>query len=232
MQAIILAGGLGTRLRSVVIDKPKALSPVAENPFLKYVIDFLKEEGIVDFIFSLGFLANQIIDFLDKEYPHLNYKYFIEDEPLGTGGAIKKCIELASEEDVLIVNADTYFDVPLSTMHTFHHFSNADCTIALKKMKKFDRYGSVELGENAAIIIFKEKEALDEGFINGGFVIIKKRPFLNSVMNFPSFFSFEKDFLEKNLKTLQIKGFESKGYFIDIGIPEDFQKAQSYFGIN
>lgn len=229
MQALILAGGLGTRLKTVVADKPKALSPIGEKPFLYYVIDYLEKQGVTHITFSLGYLAEQIVQYLQIHHPELQYNYYIEEKPLGTGGAIKKCIDLISESDFLMVNADTFFDIPLQQMFEFHNKNNADCTIALKQMKNFDRYGTVELDEEKDIVMFKEKQPKQEGLINGGFVFVNKNTFLQCTQNLPNVFSFEKDFLEKNLLNIKVKGFISNGYFIDIGIPEDYLVAQKVF---
>jgi D-glycero-alpha-D-manno-heptose 1-phosphate guanylyltransferase len=229
MQAIILAGGLGTRLKSVVADKPKALSPVAGKPFLHFIIQYLQNQGITSFIFSLGYLSNQVLIFLQEAYPNLNYQYTIEEIPLGTGGGIKKAIELATEPNVLIVNADTYFDVALQQLFQLHAVANAHCTIALKHMTSFDRYGTVELNQNNRIISFKEKKYTPSGLINGGYVLLNKSYFLEKSAVLPTVFSFEKDFLEVLLPKMTVQGFISEGFFIDIGIPEDYEKAQLDF---
>ncbi len=229
MQAIILAGGLGTRLKTVVADKPKVLSPVAGKPFLYYIIEYLQKQGITNYVFALGYLSEQVLDFLQQYYPSISYQYSIEETPLGTGGGIKKAIQLATEENVLVVNADTFFDVDLSKMFSAHHKSNAQCTIALKLMKNFDRYGSVEVNDNNKILLFKEKTFVDQGYINGGYLIINKNFYLSTTQNLPDIFSYEKDFLEKNLHKMQVIGFKSEGYFIDIGIPQDYALAQMVF---
>ncbi len=229
MQALILAGGLGTRLKTVVADKPKALSPIGNKPFLYYVIDYLQKKGITHITFSLGYLAEQIVNYLQINHSNLQYNYYIEEKPLGTGGAIKKCINLISANDFLIVNADTFFDVPLQQMFQFHSKNNNDCTIALKQMKNFDRYGTVEVDNESNIISFKEKQPKQEGLINGGFVFLNKDCFIQHTKNLNEVFSFEKDFLEKNLHQIKIKGFIGNGYFIDIGIPEDYLIAQNVF---
>jgi D-glycero-alpha-D-manno-heptose 1-phosphate guanylyltransferase len=229
MQAIILAGGLGTRLKSVVADKPKVLSPVAGNPFLKYIIDYLLQQQITNFVFSLGYLHEQVLDFLIKEYPNLAYTYTVETTPLGTGGGIKKAMELVTEEDVFVINADTFFGVDLPAMMHFHKAANAHCTVSLKAMNDFDRYGTVEINENHTITSFKEKQFTNQGFINGGYLIFNKATFLQNTASLPAVFAYEKDFLEKTLFDITIKGFVATGYFIDIGIPEDFAKAQLIF---
>lgn len=229
MQAIILAGGLGTRLKSVVADKPKVLSPVAGKPFLHYVIQYLLKQGITQFIFSLGYLSNQVIDFLKEKYPQLSFQYTIETTPLGTGGGIKKAIQLATDEDVLIVNADTFFEVDIQKMMQVHKAANAHCTVSLKAMNNFDRYGTVELNEQQSIVLFKEKKFTESGLINGGYLIFNKSYFLETTATLPDVFGYEKDFLEPNLQKMVVKGFISDGYFIDIGIPEDYALAQEVF---
>ncbi len=232
MQAIILAGGLGTRLKSVVADKPKVLSPVAGKPFMQYIIQYLQQKGVTSYVFSLGYLADQVLDFLKENHPDLDYQYYIEETPLGTGGGIKKAIELATEEDVLVVNADTFFDLPLLEMYDAHQATNAICTVSLKLMNDFDRYGSVEMDANHTITSFKEKAFIKQGLINGGYLLINKNYYLQATNHLPKTFSLEKDFLEKNIGQGVIKGFVSDGYFIDIGIPEDFSKAQEVFAGN
>jgi D-glycero-alpha-D-manno-heptose 1-phosphate guanylyltransferase len=227
MEAIILAGGLGTRLRSVLPGTPKALSPVAGKPFLSYIIDYLLRQGIDHFIFSVGHLSEQVIDFLQQEYTSLSYDICIEPSPLGTGGAVKKALNYSKEAETLVVNADTFFNVDLAGMYRQHKKDNADCTIALKQMNDFDRYGTVELAGNNRIISFKEKAYKKEGLINGGYYLFKKEKLLNK--DLPEIFSIEKDFLEKELNSLIIEGFISTGYFIDIGIPSDFEAAQLTF---
>jgi D-glycero-alpha-D-manno-heptose 1-phosphate guanylyltransferase len=227
MEAIILAGGLGTRLQPVISDKPKSLSPVAGKPFLYYVIEYLTAQSVSRFIFSLGYMADQVTCFLKKEYPDLHYDISLESYPLGTGGAIKKALLHSEEASVLIVNADTFFNVDLSLMFQQHVSSSADCTIALKHLYDFDRYGAVEMNGDNRIISFKEKAFRNEGFINGGYLFLEKSSFENR--SFPEVFSFEKHFLEAELNNILIKGFVSEGYFIDIGIPSDYEKAQAEF---
>ncbi|MBP9213812.1 MAG: nucleotidyltransferase family protein [Chitinophagaceae bacterium] len=229
MQAIILAGGLGTRLKSVVADKPKVLSPVAGNPFLKYIIDYLLQQKITNFIFSLGYLHEQVLEFLQTTYPALTYTYTVETSPLGTGGGIKKAMELVTEENVFVVNADTFFGVDLPAMMQFHKAAKAHCTVSLKAMNDFDRYGTVEINEHHSITSFKEKQFTHQGLINGGYLIFNKACFMQQTAELPEVFAYEKDFLEKYLLDITIKGYVATGYFIDIGIPEDFAKAQLIF---
>ena len=224
-EAIILAGGLGTRLREAVPDLPKCMAPVAGKPFLSCVIDHLRIQGVERFIFSLGYKWGVIEEYLQKEYATLDYTSVIEQEPLGTGGAIQLAIQKASSNNVAIANGDTLFKIKLDEVETLHDFRDAECTLALKPMQNFDRYGVVDTDSNGKIISFKEKQFYQDGFINGGVYLINKERFLNH--SFPEKFSFEKDYLEKFCGEGRFFGSRQDGYFIDIGIPEDYQKAQN-----
>jgi D-glycero-alpha-D-manno-heptose 1-phosphate guanylyltransferase len=223
-EGIILAGGLGTRLREAVPDLPKCMAPVAGKPFLSYVIDHLRMRGVERFIFSLGYKWGVIEEYLQKEYPTLDYTSVIEEEPLGTGGAIQLAIRKASFDNVLIANGDTLFKIKLDNVTALHVDRNAECTLALKPMQNFDRYGVVETDANGKIISFKEKQFYQKGFINGGVYLLNKEKFLSRSL--PEKFSFEKDYLEKFCDEENFFGSVQDGYFIDIGIPEDYQKAQ------
>ena len=224
LQAIILAGGLGTRLRSIVSDLPKCMAPVSGSPFLYYVIEYLLSRGINKFIFSVGYKSEVIIDYLNEKYPDLHKQFAIEDEPLGTGGAIKLACGLATEKNVLILNGDTIFKADVNLLADFHNQNGADCTLALKPMLNFDRYGVVELNTDAAIASFKEKQFYESGLINGGVYALRVAGFLNE--DLPRVFSFEKDYLESYFDKRKMYGVVHDAYFIDIGIPEDYERAQ------
>ena len=198
VQAIILAGGLGTRLRETVPDLPKCLAPVAGRPFLFYLINYLRSEGVNSFIFSIGYKQELITDYLKENFSTLDYTCVIEEEPLGTGGAIRHALVHASEEHVLVVNGDTLFKVYLNELLSFHHSGKADCTLSLKPMHDFNRYGTVEINNDNSVSGFKEKQFLKSGLINGGVYLIKKTKFAAEI--FPEIFSFEKDYLEKYFK--------------------------------
>ncbi|MFZ1530084.1 MAG: nucleotidyltransferase family protein [Ferruginibacter sp.] len=223
-EAIILAGGLGTRLRSVVNDVPKCMAPVNGRPFLAYIMSYLQKQGVERFVFSLGFKSEIIVDFLKTQYTGLDIETVTEKEPLGTGGAIKLACDAAKSRDVLILNGDTLFDIDLQQLSSFHHYKKANCSIALKPMREFSRYGSVEIDGNNRIMAFNEKKFCKEGLINGGIYALKKRSLLEK--DLPGVFSFEKEFLEKNTgHGLYAMAFDN--YFIDIGIPEDYERAQT-----
>ncbi len=224
-QAIVLAGGLGTRLRSAVPDLPKCMAPVAGKPFLYHVIRYLQEEGVDSFIFSLGYMHEIIELFLLKNYPLLNYQLSVEEEPLGTGGAIKLAVSKSTHKNVLALNGDTMFRIDTDKLLGFHTRHNSACTLALKPMHDFDRYGVVDINKEGHVQAFKEKQFYKSGLINGGVYAINTESFLHTGL--PEKFSFEKDYLEKYFSFQKMMGLVQDEYFIDIGIPEDLQKADA-----
>lgn len=231
-EVIILAGGLGTRLRSVVSDVPKCMAPIAGKPFLHYLTDYLIHQGINHFIFSVGYKHEIIEEYFHKNYAHLKYQISLENEPLGTGGAIQLACNKASDENVLICNGDTLYKIDVGPLSRFHEDTKAECTLCLKPMQNFDRYGVVELNEDDSIKSFKEKQYYKSGLINGGVYSLNVSTFLNQKLS--QKFSFEKDYLEKKVRTgnegnVKLYGLIQDEYFIDIGIPEDYEKAEKEF---
>lgn len=222
-EAIVLAGGLGTRLKTVISDLPKSLAPVAGKPFLAYLLDYAKKQGIQKFVFALGYKTELIETFVKTHLPKGSYSFSVEEEPLGTGGAIFKACRELSDEEAIVLNADTFFGISYLNLSIIHELRKASCTLALKPMKSFDRYGAVDL-EKQVITGFSEKKFHKSGLINGGVYALSTAAFLQK--SFPPAFSFEKDFLEKEYKNGQILGMISDAYFIDIGIPEDYERAQ------
>lgn len=222
-EAIILAGGLGTRLRSAVPDLPKCLAPVAGRPFLYYVINYLSMQGVERFIFSLGYMHSEVERYLHDHFPSLDYGCAIEGEPLGTGGAIRLACTHSAASHILVANGDTLFEADLAPLIRQHLQNKNACTLALKPMQHFDRYGVVSLQTTGIIDQFHEKQYYTAGLINGGIYLLDRERFLNQ--DWPSRFSFEKDYLEVQASAGTIGGCISDGYFIDIGIPEDFERA-------
>lgn len=223
-EAIILAGGLGTRLRTAVPDLPKCMAPVNGYPFIAYVIRHLQQQGIRHFIFSLGYRSDAFVQFIREQLPENTYSIAVEDEPLGTGGAIRFAMQSAATDDVLVVNGDSIFTTDINAQARFHHSRKAACTLALKAMQDFDRYGVVELNADQSISLFREKKYYREGLINGGVYIIHKPVFRQ--LPLPQKFSFETDYLQVYYHDGNIFGIVQDGYFIDIGIPEDYLRAQ------
>jgi D-glycero-alpha-D-manno-heptose 1-phosphate guanylyltransferase len=224
-EAIILAGGLGTRLQGILPEIPKCLAPVAGLPFLTHVIRYLLSQGVDRFIFSLGHKHELVEQFLQDQFPHLPYTCVIELTPLYTGGAIALALEEATRENVFIINGDTLFKADLHLLEKLHLEKQATCTLALKPMENFDRYGVVNINDDGRIIDFREKKHFDHGLINGGVYILRASAFLER--EWPDAFSFEKDFLEQHVSTDKFYGLQQDGYFIDIGVPDDLNRADT-----
>jgi D-glycero-alpha-D-manno-heptose 1-phosphate guanylyltransferase len=222
MELIILAGGLGTRLSQVVSDVPKPMAPIRNRPFLDYLMDWLSAYRVSRVIMSVGYKSDIITDHFGTSFNNIPIVYAYENEPLGTGGAILNALKYASANNVLVVNGDTYFPVDLDILSEFHTANGGVISIALKLMENFDRYGTVDLHETT-ISGFKEKQRLESGLINGGIYFLKK-DFFNS-KTYPLKFSFETEILEKETAGGDIKGLVFSEMFIDIGVPDDYQKA-------
>ncbi|WP_235921117.1 nucleotidyltransferase family protein [Foetidibacter luteolus] len=223
-EAIILAGGLGTRLQAAIPGLPKCMAPVNGQPFLAYIMFYLQQQGIHRFIFSLGYMHEMVEEFLHHQLPQKNYQAIVENNPLGTGGAIKLACGKATGSNVIVVNGDTLFNVNLPALSMFHVSNKAECTVALKPMKDVDRYGVVEINKDASILSFKEKQYYASALINGGLYALNVAAFLSKPL--PEKFSFEKNYLEAYYNTTAMYGQVQDEYFIDIGIPEDYNRAQ------
>ena len=218
MEAIILAGGLGTRLRGVIGEIPKCMAPVDGKPFLQYQLEWLFRFDIRHVVLSVGYLREQVIDFVQsREWPFA-ITWAVEKEPLGTGGGIRLALSKCKGNQVFVLNGDTFYNVDLSSL-TF----TAPVTLALKPMRDFDRYGAVDW-DGDLVNAFREKEPCAEGLINGGVYAIDRSQLDMSL--FPKKFSFEQDVLEPLAGYGLVAGEVQEGYFIDIGVPEDYARAQ------
>jgi D-glycero-alpha-D-manno-heptose 1-phosphate guanylyltransferase len=224
MEAIILAGGFGTRLKSVVTDVPKPMAPINGQPFLAFLLSYLEKQGFEKVILSVGYRHEVIIAYFKDRFRKIQVSYSVEHEPLGTGGAIKKALGLLESQLVFILNGDTFLEMDFCDMLSAHRESHADVTLALKQVSDVSRYGHV-LTEGQRIIAFHEKGATGCGFINGGVYLLSANLF--DRFDLPDTFSFEKDFLYPRCGELLLHGFSADGYFIDIGVPEDYLRAQS-----
>jgi D-glycero-alpha-D-manno-heptose 1-phosphate guanylyltransferase len=223
MEAIILAGGMGTRLQSVISDVPKPMAPIKGKPFLCYILDALIHHGFTDVILSVGHKQETIIDYFGGKYDILNIQYSKENVPLGTGGAIRQALNLVSHSNVFVLNGDTFFSVDYNQIIQAHDHADALLTISLKEMHNFDRYGTIVTLDNK-VVSFKEKQFTLKGYINAGIYVVDKNLF--DSLELPEKFSFEIDFMQRYYNKLNFNTCISKGYFIDIGIPEDYFKAQ------
>lgn len=224
-ECIILVGGQGTRLKSVVQNIPKPMADINGKPFLEYLLHYLNTQGCNHVVLSVGYKHEIIADYFGNQYFNIKLDYAVEEEPLGTGGGIKNSLQLITQDDFFLLNGDSFFDVNLAQLSDFHFFKQSAITLSVKEMHNVDRYGTLTIKDNK-ILSFNEKQPIEKGFINAGVYVVSKQVFKDISMQK---FSFEKDILEANISKLPFYAFESDGYFIDIGIPEDYKKAQTDF---
>lgn len=228
MECIVLAGGLGTRLQGVIGDYPKCMAPVNDKPFLHYVFKYLEQHSCTRVILSLGYKYKAVLEWLETQKLPFDIDYTIEHTPLGTGGGINLAMWRVKEDEVFVLNGDTMFNADLGMMAAFHRNKKAETTLALKGMQNFDRYGVVNTDDaTSAITMFEEKKYHEHGWINGGIYLINKAALMDR--NLPIRYSFEKDYLEAFVSEGKFYGFKSADYFIDIGIPADYERAQEDF---
>jgi D-glycero-alpha-D-manno-heptose 1-phosphate guanylyltransferase len=223
-EAIILAGGFGTRLQSVVSDIPKPMASVGDKPFLFYILRYLESFGIERTVLSVGYRHEIISQYFGSRFGSMELLYAIENQPLGTGGAVKYASEMIQANRFFLLNGDSFFRADLKKLYRLHNDKEARITLSLKEMQNFDRYGSVEMTPMGLISAFNEKRFCESGLINTGIYVIEK----HIVANFPEQkFSLEKDILEKEITNNTVYGQVYDGFFIDIGIPDDYQRVQS-----
>lgn len=229
VDAIILAGGFGTRLQGVIKDSPKPMADINGKPFLCYLLSSLKKSGIKRFILSTGYKGDTVKKYFANAFKGTPIIYAEEKEALGTGGGIALAMKQAETENVLILNGDTFFDADIHALLKKHSETKADATLCLRKVNDAGRFGTVNVNKDGKIISFREKdEKIKAGLINGGIYVFRKNIFENKSL--PGKFSIEKDFFEKFAGNLNLQAFESNAYFIDIGIPEEYERAKSEFG--
>ena len=227
VDVIILAGGLGTRLASVVSDVPKPMAPVAGKPFLDHILNGLLLKSIHRIILAVGHKYEKIEEYYGHEYKGVPLVYSIEKEPLGTGGGIALAMNHIEMDSAIILNGDTYFDINLEEMWQVHQEAEGRCTLALKQMEHPDRYGTVLL-EGNQLVRFQEKQVgLPTGLINGGVYWVDKS--FSELMPQKEKFSFEEEVLQVQVSQGELSGYIATGLFIDIGIPADYERAQTIF---
>jgi D-glycero-alpha-D-manno-heptose 1-phosphate guanylyltransferase len=223
MEAIILAGGLGTRLRSRLADTPKAMALVAGRPFLEILLDRLTAAGCRHMIVSVGYGRQVILDAIGASYKGIPVDYAIEETPLGTGGAIRLALDFAKEEAVLVLNGDTYVDVDFAALLALQGRVGPAMTMAVTQVEDTARYGGVLVADER-VAGFREKGQTGPGWINAGvYTLARKFPWPGEL---PSRFSFETDVLMPNVERLRPAAYRHTGYFLDIGVPEDLDRAQ------
>ena len=228
MKAIVLAGGLGTRLAHVTSDIPKPMAPIASRPFLGYLLDYLIDQGCEEIVLAVSYKWEVIQGYFGFEYRGKPLKYSVEDAPLGTGGAIRQAMEFLGDDDVVVLNGDTLFHVDLKSMANEHLSSGTRLSLALKRVADSGRFGRVEVSGDYVVTSFQEKTAGGPGWINGGIYMLNGDLFNDFPM--PERFSFEQDLVEPNIGRIQPRAFLSDAYFIDMGVPDDYERAQCEIG--
>lgn len=224
MNIIILAGGLGTRLRSVIGNTPKPIALINGHPFLIYLIRYLEQFKPHKICISIGFGADQIIAALQIYKFSCPLVYAVESSPLGTGGGIYHAFQHIDDDEAFAINGDTFFQVPLLSFWNFFKNSSYNLCIAARFVEDTERYGALRI-KNHTLQGFIEKGITGNGWINGGLYALKKHLFDGQVES--SSFSFE-DFIKSQYHRQNMGVFQSTGDFLDIGIPEDYHKAGDF----
>jgi D-glycero-alpha-D-manno-heptose 1-phosphate guanylyltransferase len=228
VEAIVLAGGFGTRLQKVVSNVPKSMAQINNRPFLEYLFDYLIFQGVSKVVISVGYKNEIISNHFKDHYKSLEVVYAVENEPLGTGGGIRLAFWKIEGPRALVMNGDSLFRADYRALLEFHLKKKADATLALRKLSDTGRYGRVTMNRTRRITGFEEKGlSAGPGYINGGVYIIDKLFLMEP--EFRGRFSIEKDCFEPNTSYSRLFGFPSDDYFLDIGIPEDYARAQHEF---
>jgi len=223
MEAIILAGGFGTRLRRAVPDLPKPMAPVAGRPFLEILLTLLARKGFSRVVLSLGYLHEKVVDHFGDQYAGMELVYEIEHTPLGTGGAIRAALTRCVADHLYIFNGDTYLDLEFVELEHLWQ-SNHHPIIVVREAPNTTRFGRVEMCDGR-INSFLEKGMSGPGLINAGCYVLPKTALDSFPLGQP--FSLETEFFIKNLQSLRLDGFVTHGRFIDIGVPDDYALAQT-----
>lgn len=227
MEAVILAGGFGTRLRDTIVDLPKPMAPINGRPFLACIFDKLEKAGFETVILAVGYLSERIQEYFGDNFGTLRLRYSREDEPLGTGGAIKLALQHVRSSQIFILNGDTYLDVDYTAMLSAHLDAGSILTVAVHQVPDTSRYGALQIEANH-ISGFTEKGVAGQGMINAGVYVFCRHLFER--YSLPEHFSFENDFLVPYVQELNPLCFMTEGIFIDIGIPDDYKLALKMLG--
>lgn len=222
MEAIVLAGGLGTRLRQVVSDLPKPMAPIAGRPFLKIVLDQLAAQGFTKIVLSVGFMADKISAYFGNSYAGMTLVYSIENAPLGTGGAVRLAMNHITADNVFVFNGDTFLVLEAALVETMWQARQRPIIVG-REVINSSRYGRLIVREGVVIGI-AEKSIAGPGLINAGCYVFGRKQLDGYPLGIP--FSLESDYLTHAVPGGGWDVFVTDGKFIDIGIPEDFIRAQ------
>jgi D-glycero-alpha-D-manno-heptose 1-phosphate guanylyltransferase len=224
---LILAGGLGTRLRTKFADGPKVLAPVGGRPFLSYLLNHLVVSGFREIILCVGYRAEDVERWLGNGSAlGLSVNYSREDEPMGTAGALRLAYQRFAEDKAFFaMNGDSILQVPFAAMYKAHLSRRPAATVALAEMTDTSRYGSVDVDENGFVSGFREKSGERvPGLINAGIYFFE--PLVMNLVPPRRSVSLEREILPQ-LVSRGLLAFKSDGFFIDIGVPEDLARAQA-----
>ena len=230
---IVLAGGLGTRIRSELEGRPKVLAPVAGQPFADHLLKQLSKAGSHHVIFATGHGADQVAAYLDDAKTRLpgsmRLDAAVEASPLGTGGAVRNALDHAAGSPIMVMNGDSYVDCPLDGLFAFHKARHANATMLLVEVLDAKRYGTVQTDSNSNVISFTEKsENLGKtAWINAGIYIFERRVLEH--LQKDTVISLEHDLLP-SLCGFKLYGYKQNARFIDIGTPESFAESDAFFG--
>jgi len=225
--AVILAGGMGTRLRKVVSDRPKVMAEINYKPFITYLLDQLTDTGIERIVISTGYMADIVEDTIGARYNGIHVDYSREETPLGTAGALKLTKKIVDAEYCLVMNGDSYTEFDPISLFRSHTKKNASIVLLVKMVLGTSRFGTIQMNEQNEIIRFMEKgETTDRGLINAGIYMMSASALKKIPRKIPC--SLEYDFFPTMIGK-GIYGYETLGRFIDIGIPESYAKAEAFF---
>ena len=227
MEAIILAGGLGTRLRAVVSDVPKPMAPIAGRPFLELLLDYWIGNGITRFVLSVGYLGHKIAHHFGGGYRDAEVALVHEPKPLGTGGALLLALEKTTSPTVLVLNGDTFFALEFGQFMQFHESRRADCSLSLFRSEDRARYLAVQLGQQDEITGFGHGGTI--GLVNGGAYLVRTAAFLQGPWKRDEALSLEAEMLPHALSSgWRIYGWKATAQPLDIGLPQDYLRAASF----
>ena len=227
MEAIVLAGGLGTRLRAAVPDLPKPMAPVSGRPFLERLLDYWIAQGVARFILSTGYRHEMLAAHFGASFHGAAILHAVEDRPLGTGGGLLLASgSLKAAGPFLVLNGDTFFEVALNKLRDFHAAHGAEATLSLFRSPQQGRYGGITLGEEGQIRSLGAGEK--GGLANGGVYLMERSLLEGGPWQPRSALSLEGDILPFALGAgKRVYGMECSGRFLDIGVPEDYARAAS-----
>ncbi len=228
--AIVLAGGLGTRLRDAVPDLPKPMAPVAGRPFLEHLLGAWIAQGVGNFVLSVGYRAEAITAHFGESWGGARIRYAVEERPLGTGGALRLGSRLVPPgAPFLAMNGDTFLEASLAELEAFHRARGAELSLALAPHPGAARFDGVDLDPAFRVASLRGRAPQGGGWINGGLYLFGSAAPLEELGPGPC--SFENDVLPAWIAAGRpLYGCPMRGRFIDIGVVEDYRTAQTLFG--